>query len=131
PGLGGAINVLLLTAACRASPQELLEAAVLDGAGTWQVLRSIVWPSVRGMKRVWAISALIDGRFAILVLPFSLYTPAKYTLTVGMEYLNSNFGSDPRVVAAGIMIALVPIIVFFAVFQKFFFQGVEDGAVKG
>src|SRR5699024_6071327 len=55
PGLVGAINVLLLTAACRAIPQELLEAAVLDGAGTWQVLRSIVWPSVRGMASVVAI----------------------------------------------------------------------------
>lgn len=131
PGLVGAINVLLLTAACRAIPQELLEAAVLDGAGTWQVLRSIVWPSVKGMASVVAIFAFIGGWDDFLWPLVVLSDPAKYTLTVGMEYLNSNFGSDPRVVAAGTMIALVPIIVFFAVFQKFFFQGVEDGAVKG
>ncbi|MFC0672382.1 carbohydrate ABC transporter permease [Brachybacterium hainanense] len=131
PGLVGAINVLLLTAACRAIPQELLEAAVLDGAGTWQVLRSIVWPSVRGMASVVAIFAFIGGWDDFLWPLVVLSDPAKYTLTVGMEYLNSAFGSDPRVVAAGTMIALVPIIIFFAVFQKFFFRGVEDGAVKG
>lgn len=131
PGLVGAINVLLMTAACRSIPKELLEAAIIDGASTPQVLRNIVWPSVRGMASVVAIFAFIGGWDDFLWPLIVLTDPAKYTLTVGMEYLNSNFGSDPRVVAAGTMIALIPIIVFFAVFQKFFFQGVEDGAVKG
>lgn len=131
PGLVGAINVLLMTAACRAIPQELIEAAVIDGASTWQVLRTIVWPSVRGMASVVAIFAFIGGWDDFLWPLIVLTDPSKYTLTVGMEYLNSNFGSDPRVVAAGTMIALIPIIVFFAFFQKFFFRGVEEGAVKG
>lgn len=131
PGLVGAINVLLMTAACRAIPKELIEAAVIDGASTWQILRNIVWPSVRGMASVVAIFAFIGGWDDFLWPLIVLTDPAKYTLTVGMEYLNSNFGSDPRVVAAGTMIALIPIILFFAVFQKFFFRGVEDGAVKG
>lgn len=131
PGLVGAINVLLMSAACRAIPKELLEAAVIDGASTWQVLRTIVWPSVRGMASVVAIFAFIGGWDDFLWPLIVLTDPAKYTLTVGMEYLNSNFGSDPRVVAAGTMIALIPIIVFFAFFQRFFFRGVEDGAVKG
>lgn len=131
PGLVGAINVLLMTAACRSIPKELLEAATIDGASTWQVLRHIVWPSVRGMASVVAIFAFIGGWDDFLWPLIVLSDPAKYTLTVGMEYLNSNFGADPRVVAAGTMIALVPIIVFFAVFQKFFFRGVGEGAVKG
>ncbi|ATG52506.1 ABC transporter permease [Brachybacterium vulturis] len=131
PGLVGAINVLLMTAACRSIPKELIEAAVIDGASTWQILRNIVWPSVRGMASVVAIFAFIGGWDDFLWPLIVLTDPAKYTLTVGMEYLNSNFGSDPRVVAAGTMIALIPIIVFFAFFQKFFFRGVEDGAIKG
>ena len=59
------------------------------------------------------------------------HRPSKYRLTVGMQYLQSNFGSDPRVVAAGTMIALIPILVLFVVMQKQFFKGVESGAVKG
>ena len=50
-----------------------------------------------------------------------------------MQYLASNqtLGSDPRVVAAGTIIALLPIIVLFAATQKSFFRGVEVGGVKG
>jgi ABC-type glycerol-3-phosphate transport system permease component len=131
PGLIGAMNVLLMTAACRAIPRELLEAATIDGAGTWHILRNIVWPSVRGMASVVAIFAFIGGWDDFLWPLIVLSDPDNFTLTVGMQYLNSNLGSNPRVVAAGTVIALVPIIIFFAFFQKFFFRGVEEGAVKG
>ena len=131
PGLVGAINVLLMTAACRSIPKELIEAATIDGASTWQIVRSVVWPNVRGMASVVAIFAFIGGWDDFLWPLVVLTDPDKYTLTVGMQYLNSNFGQDVRVVAAGTIIALVPIIIFFAVFQRFFFRGVEQGAVKG
>jgi ABC-type maltose transport system permease subunit len=60
-----------------------------------------------------------------------LSDPAKYTLTVGMQYLSSNFSANPRIIAAGTMIALVPIVILFAVLQRFFFRGVQEGGVKG
>lgn len=131
PGLVGAINVLLMTAACRSIPKELLEAATIDGASTWQIIRGVVWPNVRGMASVVAIFAFIGGWDDFLWPLVVLTDPSQYTLTVGMQYLNSNFGQDVRVVAAGTIIALVPIILFFAVFQRFFFRGVEQGGVKG
>lgn len=131
PGIVGAINVLLMTAACRSIPQELIEAATIDGASTWQVIRNVVRPSVRGMASVVAIFAFIGGWDDFLWPLIVLTDPDNYTLTVGMQYLNSNFGQDVRVVAAGTIIALLPIILFFAVFQRFFFRGVEQGAVKG
>ncbi|WP_084252785.1 carbohydrate ABC transporter permease [Devriesea agamarum] len=131
PGLVGAINVLLMTAACRSIPDGLTDAATLDGANTWQILRHIVWPSVRGMASVVAIFAFIGGWDDFLWPLIVLSDPDKYTLTVGMEYLNSNFAADPRTIAAGTMIALVPIIIFFACFQRFFFRGVGEGAIKG
>lgn len=60
-----------------------------------------------------------------------LSDPKKYTLTVGMQYLQSSFGTNPRVVAAGTVIALIPIIILFAASQKMFFRGVQEGGVKG
>ncbi len=48
-----------------------------------------------------------------------------------MAYLNGNFAADPRLIAAGTMIALIPIVVMFSFIQRFFFQGVQEGAVKG
>lgn len=131
PGAIGAINVLLMMAACRMIPPDTLDAATIDGANTIQRLRHIVWPNVRGMVSVVALFAFIGAWDDFLWPLVVLSDPAKYTLTVGMEYLSSNFAANPRVIAAGTMIALVPIIILFAVLQKQFFKGVEEGSVKG
>jgi len=131
PGAIAAMNVLLIATACRMIPKEVLDAATVDGATTWQRIRHIVWPNVRGMTSVVAIFTFI-GAWDDYLWPLMVITdPNNYTLTVGMAYLNSNFSPDPRLIAAGTMIALVPIIVLFSLTQRFFFSGVQEGAVKG
>ena len=131
PGAIGAMNVLLIATACRMIPQDVLDAATVDGATTWQRIRHIVWPNVKGMASVVAIFTFI-GQWDDYLWPLMVLTdPSKYTLTVGMAYLNGNFSPDPRMIAAGTMVALIPIIVLFSVMQRFFFQGVQEGAVKG
>lgn len=131
PGAIAAMNVLLIATACRMIPQDVLDAATVDGATTWQRIRHIVWPNVRGMASVVAIFTFI-GAWDDYLWPLMVLTdPANYTLTVGMAYLNSNFSPDPRLIAAGTMVALVPIIVLFSIMQRFFFRGVQEGAVKG
>lgn len=131
PGAIAAINVLLMMAACRSIPPDTLDAATIDGANTMQRLRHIVWPNIRGMVSVVALFAFIGAWDDFLWPLVVLSDPAKYTLTVGMQYLSSSFSANPRVIAAGTMIALVPIIILFAVLQKHFFRGVEEGSVKG
>lgn len=131
PGAIAAINVLLMMAACRMVPPDALDAATIDGANAMQRLRHIVWPNIRGMVSVVALFAFIGAWDDFLWPLVVLSDPANYTLTVGMQYLSSNFAANPRVIAAGTMIALVPIIVLFAVLQKHFFRGVEEGSVKG
>jgi multiple sugar transport system permease protein len=131
PGAVGAMNVLLMWTACRMMPESILDAAVIDGANAWQRLRYVVWPNIRGMASVVALFSFIGAWDDFLWPLVVLSEPAKYTLTVGMQYLSSNFGSNPRVVAAGTMISLIPIIILFAAFQRFFFQGVQEGGVKG
>lgn len=131
PGAIGAMNVLLIATACRMFPQDVLDAATVDGATTWQRIRHIVWPNVKGMASVVAIFTFI-GQWDDYLWPLMVLTdPNNYTLTVGMAYLNGNFSPDPRLIAAGTMVALVPIVVLFSVMQRFFFQGVQEGAVKG
>ena len=86
---------------------------------------------MKGMASVVAIFTFI-GQWDDYLWPLMVLTdPNNYTLTVGMAYLNGNFSPDPRLIAAGTMVALVPIIVLFSVLQRFFFQGVQEGAVKG
>lgn len=131
PGAIAAINVLLMMAACRMIHPDTLDAATIDGANTMQRLRHIVWPNIRGMVSVVALFSFIGAWDDFLWPLVVLSDPANYTLTVGMQYLNSSFAANPRVIAAGTMIALIPIIVLFASLQKHFFRGVEEGGIKG
>jgi len=131
PGAVGAMNVLLMATAARMIPHDIIDAAIIDGANTWQRIRHIVWPNIRGMASVVGLFSFIGAWDDFLWPLVVLSDPNKYTLTVGMQYLSSNFGSNPRVVAAGTMISLIPIIILFATCQRFFFQGVQEGGVKG
>lgn len=125
------INILLMATAARSIPQSILDAAAIDGATTMQRLRHIVWPNVKGMASVVALMSFIQAWDDFLWPLVVLSDPEKYTLTVGMQYLSSTFGTNPRVVAAGTILALLPIILLFVFTQKYFFRGVEEGGVKG
>lgn len=131
PGTIGMLNVLLMRTAFAAIPQELDDAALVDGANTWQRLRHVGLPNVQGMLAVIAIFSFIGAWDDFLWPLIVLTTPDKFTLTVGLEYLSGTFTNNPRVVAAGTMIAFIPIVVFFAALQRYFFRGVDEGAIKG
>jgi multiple sugar transport system permease protein len=131
PSMIGALNVLLMRNAFLAIPAELEDAAVLDGANVWQRLRYLGLPSAKGTLSVIAILTFIAAWDDFLWPLLVLQSPDKLTLTVGLSYLHSVFSADPRTMAAGTMIALVPVLVLFTALQRFFFRGVGEGAVKG
>ncbi|MGY0460155.1 carbohydrate ABC transporter permease [Kitasatospora sp. cg17-2] len=131
PGALSMLNVLLMRTAFAAVPPELEQAALVDGANVRQRLWHIGLPNVRGMLSVIVIFTFIGAWDDFLWPLIVLNDPQKYTLTVGLQYLNGTFSANPRLIAAGTMIAFLPIVVVFAVCQRFFFKGVEEGAVKG
>ncbi|NMO51817.1 carbohydrate ABC transporter permease [Actinoplanes sp. TBRC 11911] len=131
PGMVAALNVLLLYNAFRMLPGDIDQAAIVDGANVWQRLTRVSLPAVRGTLAVVAIFAFIQAWDDFLWPLLVITTPGKYTLTVGLQYLSGTFVSDKRMIAAGTMIAFIPIAVIFSVLQRYFFKGVEEGGVKG
>jgi len=131
PGMIATLNVLLMFNAFRQLPEEIDQAAIIDGATSWQRLWLISLPAVRGTIAVVAIFSFIGAWDDFLWPLIALTTPDRFTLTVGLQYLAGTFSNDPRMVAAGVMIAFVPIAVLFAALQRHFFKGVEEGGVKG
>jgi ABC-type glycerol-3-phosphate transport system permease component len=131
PSMIGALNVLLMRNAFSAIPIELDDAAVIDGANVWQRMRYIGLPGVRGTLSVIAILSFIAAWDDFLWPLIVLQSPDKLTLTVGLSYLQGEFTNDPRTIAAGAMIALLPILALFVALQRHFFKGVGEGAVKG
>jgi multiple sugar transport system permease protein len=104
---------------------------MLDGANEWQRFWRVAMPSVRGTLSVVAIFSFVFAWDDFLWPLIVLSSPDNYTLTVGIQYLSGTFTSDQRVIAAGTMIAVLPLLALFFALQKFFFRGVGEGAVKG
>ncbi|MFG2953854.1 carbohydrate ABC transporter permease [Streptomyces sp. NPDC048291] len=131
PGSIGAMNVLLMRNAFVNLPYEIEEAAYVDGANVWQRFLRIALPSVKGTVAVVAIFAFMGAWDDFLWPLIVLSDPSRFTLTIGLNYLHGTFANDERLVAAGTVIAVAPLIALFACLQRYFFRGVGEGAVKG
>ncbi|GAA4981813.1 carbohydrate ABC transporter permease [Kitasatospora paranensis] len=131
PGAASGLSVMLMRNAFRRLPAEIEEAAILDGAGEWQRFWRIALPSVRGTIAAVAVFSFVFSWDDFLWPLVSLSDQSKYTLTVGIQYLSGTFTNDQRVIAAGTMMAVVPLLALFFALQRFFFRGVGEGAVKG
>ena len=130
PGMVGAVNILLMTNAFKGIPDELEEAAEVDGANLWQRFYRICVPQVKGTMTVVGIFAFVGAWNDFLWPLIVISDESNYTLTLGMNRLKGMFISDPRLIAAGALVSLIPILVFFACFQRYFFRGLEQGGIK-
>lgn len=130
PGLVSSMNILLFMNAFKAIPREMIEAAEVDGANVWQRFWHVCVPQVKGTMALVGIFSFM-GSWNDFLWPLIVLTDdSHYTLTLGMSRLQGTFVSDPRVVAAGTIVALIPIMIFFLVFQRYIFNGLEAGSVK-
>ena len=125
------LNVLLMRNAFLGIPDELEEAAVIDGAGVWTRFRRVCLPQVTGVVSVVAIFSFVGSWNDFLWPLIVLSSEDTFTLTVGLNYLRGTFYDDPRLIAAGTVIALIPIIIVFAALQRYFIRGLEQGGIKG
>lgn len=130
PTMMSAISVLLMWNAFLAIPKEIDEAALMDGATVWQRFLRLGLPAVKGTVAVVALLAFMGSWNDFLWPLLILSDPDKYTLTVGLNYLQGTFADNPQVVAAGTIIAVLPLVVLFLALQRVFFRGVAEGGVK-
>ena len=130
PSLATVFNIFLLRQAFKSVPDDLIDAGRIDGAGEFRIWWSILLPIVRPSLATAAIITFVnqwnDFFWPSLMLP----TMEHKTLQVGLVALQGMFASDSRGMAAGVVITVVPIIIFFIVLQRQFVRGL-GGAVKG
>ncbi|MEU6222506.1 carbohydrate ABC transporter permease [Streptomyces sp. NPDC047042] len=131
PGFVGAINVLIMRAAFLAVPREIEDAAMLDGAGEWKRFRYLYLPSAYGAILVVTINTFISAWDDFLWPLIVLRSEEHFTLTLGLARLQtSSFGYDQRMVMAGSVISVVPVLLLFVITQRWFYRGVASGGVK-
>ena len=130
PNLVSAFNIFLLRQAFRGIPNDLLDAARIDGAGEWRIWRSIMLPLARPSLAAVAIFTFVTAWNDFLWPSLMLPTMDNKTLPVGLAALQGFFSSDFRAIASGVTMTVVPILIFFIVAQRWFVRGLA-GAVKG
>lgn len=131
PGAVSAMNVLIMRAAFTAVPDEIEDAAFLDGASEWQRFTALFLPSSIGAMLVVVVNSFITAWDDFLWPLLVLRSESSFTVSLGLARLSaSSFGFDPRVVMAGSIIAVVPVLVVFIVLQRWFHRGVAAGGVK-
>ncbi|MFD6912772.1 carbohydrate ABC transporter permease [Streptomyces virginiae] len=131
PGAVSVLNIMIMRAAFLAVPREVEEAAVLDGAGEWTRFTRVFLPAAKGALAVVCITSFM-GAWDDFLWPLLVLTDSNhYTLQLGLKTLaGATTVNDQRLVAAGAMAALVPMMLLFFALQRFFFKGVGEGAVK-
>ncbi len=132
PGAANVFGVFLLRQFFQQIPQELEEAAILDGATYWGRFRQIILPLSTNAITALAILVFL-GHYNDLLWPFiTMNSLDKRTLPVGLQILNSSYaGQDRPMVLAGAVFATVPIAVFYIIFQRRIIRGVTFTGMGG
>uniref|UniRef100_A0A7C5Y9L8 Carbohydrate ABC transporter permease n=1 Tax=Fervidobacterium nodosum TaxID=2424 RepID=A0A7C5Y9L8_9BACT len=111
-------------------PKDLEDAARIDGCNEFQVWWKISFPLVRPATAALAIFAFTAHWNSFLWPLIVLRDQNKYPLQVGLAQLSSVFEANFRNVAAAVVIATVPILVFFYFTQKFFIEGYKGAIIE-
>jgi ABC-type glycerol-3-phosphate transport system permease component len=111
-------------------PDELIEAARLDGAGELTIVRSIVLPLSMPLIAVLVIFTFMwrwnEFAWPLIVLKDS----DAYTLPVGLLFLQGQYTTDYPALMAGSLLSVLPMLAIFVIFQRFFVEGVARSGLK-
>ena len=124
-------NTLLLTGFLREFPTEIEEAAIIDGAGLWRLVTSIVLPL---MRPVIATILIFNVVYVFNEFPFAsilINDPDLVTVSLAVSRFQGQFTVDYGGMMASATLVLLPQLVIYAIFQRQVIAGLTVGAVKG
>ena len=131
-GFGAGLAVFIFTGVVKGIPAELEESAMIDGASVPRIFFQIIIPIMRPSL----ISVAILQTMWIwndFLLPYLTLDMRKFkTMSIAIQYLKGGYGSvDMGAMMGCLVIAIIPIVVFYLACQKYIIKGVMAGAVKG
>jgi len=128
---GNAFYIFLLRQFFLGLPRELDEAALIDGAGTFDIFWRVILPLAKPALSTVAIFSFIFNWNDFFRPLIYLTTPDKMTLAVGLQLLRGRHGGDYNILMAGSTLAILPVMVVFFFTQKTFVQGIALTGLKG
>lgn len=124
PGLVSAFGTFFLRQSYMGIPDELGEAAYLDGCNRWQTFTKVMMPLTKASMAALTIFTAVFA-YADLMWPLIANTDlTKMTLSAGLSTLRGQFTTNYPVLMAGSLLAMIPMVILYMVFQKQFIEGI-------
>ena len=124
PGLVSAFGTFFLRQAYLSIPDEVAEAAYLDGCNQWQTFTMIMAPLTKASMAALAVFTAVFA-YGDLMWPLIVNTDLNMmTLSSGLATLRGQFSTDFPTLMAGSLLAMIPMVVLYLIFQKQFIEGV-------
>jgi raffinose/stachyose/melibiose transport system permease protein len=131
-GFGAGLSVFMFCGFVRSIPIEIEEAAMIDGCSPLQTFFRVVVPI---MKPTYITVGILETMWIWndFLLPYLVLDIKKYkTISIVIQYMKGSYGSvDMGAIMASLILAVIPVIIFYLSCQKYIIKGVADGAVKG
>ena len=124
PGLVSAFGTFFLRQAYMGIPNEIAEAAYLDGCTKWQTFTKVLLPLTKSSIAALAIFTAVFA-YADLMWPLICNTDLNMmTLSAGLSTLNGQYTTNFPVLMAGSLLAMIPMVILYLLFQKQFIEGI-------
>ena len=131
PTMASIFGIFLIRQYAVSIPDDLLDAARIDGANEARIYRSVVLPVIAPILATLAIWTFLttwnDFMWPLIVLS----DESKYTLPVALANMSGEHVQDTELMMAGSVLTVLPVLVVFLVLQRYYIQGVMMGSVKG
>jgi cellobiose transport system permease protein len=116
--------------ASQAVPDELIEAARVDGCNTWRIYWNVVLPALRPAAAVLGIFTFMQTWNDFMWPLVALQDPANPTVQISLRSLGTGYYTDYAQVFAGTAVAVVPLLIVFIIFGRQIIGGIMEGALK-
>jgi cellobiose transport system permease protein len=131
PNLASAFGVFLMRQYISGSvPNELIDAARVDGCYTFGVFRHVIWPAVRPVAAVLGLLTFMTT-WNDFFWPLVVLSPRNPTVQVAVSTLASGYVQDYALVLTGTFVSIIPLLIVFLVLGRNIIGGIMRGAVKG
>lgn len=125
------VAILIMTGFMQSLPQEMEEAAIIDGCNIFQLFFKVIFPVTRSSIVTVAVVSFIDIWNDLLLPQIFLTDTNKMTLPVGLTEFQGKYMTNYVVLMAAVIITIVPSIIAYVKLHKNIMEGMVAGAVKG
>jgi len=131
PWLAGIFGIFLVRQYCLSIPDEMLEAARIDGASEGQILRRVVLPILTPIVVTLALFVFLASWNDFMWPLIILADQNLYTLPVALAAMSREHVQDNELMMAGAVVTTLPVLILFLALQRFYLSGLLTGSVKG